>query len=231
MYNNSIRREDFSYMGQKNIEKLVEANPATFFEDPYLDVIAGADPAELDNAIRQEIDSFYYLNEALEYHNNQVDDTWDRVLDFGEQVRDASAKKAFWLQKQQLKCLKYGLVPTVAMLEDSLLVSEEAEKTPDILGMDEEFANLIELNQEKLNKARETLSRQELGYRTARGVEKRRKSLSRPIRIAFAGAGMMLIAGLGLGYAYADQDANPAVRADQTIEAPNRNLKTSAEVL
>lgn len=218
-------------MGQKNIEQLVSANPPTFFEDPYLDVIAATDHVELDHAIRQEIDSFYYLKELREFHNNQVNDTWDRVLGFGEQVRDANAKKASWLQEQQLRCLKHGLIPTAAMLEDSLLATEEAQKAPEILGMDRDFADQLAFDQAKLEMVEATLSRQKIVYRTAKGVEKSRKSLSRPLRIAFVGAGMMLAAGLGLGYAYADQEANSVIRASQTVEASDRILKTSAGVL
>ena len=60
-------------MKESDVEQLIESNPATIVDDPYLNLIANTSPNVLDRAVRNESHAYNDLVYRLAFHGKALD--------------------------------------------------------------------------------------------------------------------------------------------------------------
>lgn len=194
--------------------------PPSNIDDPFLDMIAGARPDELNIALKRGILGFERANIQNEESKQSIDDTWKKVRKHGEVIRGIYSNYAGDLQKVSVIYTKAGLAPPADLLDKMFDATELAEAPSEVLGITPAMDYLIEADSQMSDETQQLMDDRKPAYEVAKSVKERRNKLGRPARIATWLAGVVMISGVGAGIAKADFNFDEEYRAgyDEFVE-------------
>ncbi len=178
--------------------------PPSNIDDPFLDMIAGARPDELNIALKRGILGFERANIQNEESKQSIDDTWKKVRKHGEVIRGIYSNYAGDLQKVSVIYTKAGLAPPADLLDKMFDATELAEAPSEVLGITPAMDYLIEADSQMSDETQQLMDDRKPAYEVAKSVKERRNKLGRPARIATWLAGVIMVSGAGAGIAKAE---------------------------
>lgn len=214
----------------EEIEKLAGQHPSGKPDEPYLGVIAGTEPKELDLAIRSGMVAGDLLREYLEFSEKSLSDFQEYTQKHGEDLKEIHGSTAERLQRLEGAYVKRGLAPPAYLMDITMAKVERAEASSEELGR-ATFGVVIDARIEEIERINAALSGKERTEKLAKDVRSRRNRLGMPAKVTSWFAGAIMLTGVGAGVSQiklADKQSDPTV--DEPVAKSELVFKTSAMV-